>query len=66
MMHRVKRTMKEGNETVEVDMDPKDILLDPLLNKGTGFTEEERIELGIQGMIPCHVSTIEEQVKRRY
>jgi len=65
-MHRVKRTMKEGNETVEVDMDPKDILLDPLLNKGTGFTEEERIELGIQGMIPCHVSTIEEQVKRRY
>ena len=65
-MTRVKRTMKEGHETVEVDMEPKDILLDPLLNKGTGFTGAERKELGIQGMIPCHESTIEEQVKRRY
>ena len=58
--------MKGGNEMIEVDMNPQDLLHDPLLNKGTGFTEEERKELGIQGMLPFHISTIEEQVKRSY
>lgn len=42
------------------------MLEDPLFNKGTAFTEEERVELGIEGLLPYHVSTIEEQVKRRY
>jgi len=65
-MSEVKRTVKDGDEVVEVDMNPSDILHDPLLNKGTGFTDEEREELGIVGMLPFHVSTIEEQLKRRY
>lgn len=42
------------------------ILNDPLLNKGTAFTEEERLELGLDGLLPTHISTLEEQVKRRY
>ncbi len=65
-MSKVKRTFKNGEETIEVDLDPFDIFHDPLLNKGTGFTEEERTELGLHGLIPFHVSSIEEQVKRRY
>lgn len=65
-MARIKRTVIEGEEIVEVDMDPKDILNDPLLNKGTAFTEEERLSLGLQGFLPYHVSTVEEQVQRRY
>ncbi len=28
------------------------VLLDPLLNKGTGFLMEERERLGIRGMVP--------------
>ena len=40
------------------------ILCDSTLNKGTAFTEEERIELGIQGLLPRHVHTMEEQVER--
>lgn len=65
-MSQVKRSFVDGEEVIEVGMDPKDILHDPLLNKGTGFSEEERRDLGIQGLIPFHCSTMEEQMKRRY
>jgi len=34
----------------------------PLLNKGTAFTEAEREALGLRGLLPPRVSTIEEQV----
>ena len=39
-------------------------LHDPALNKGTAFTEEERNILGIQGLLPPGVQTLEEQVMR--
>jgi malate dehydrogenase (oxaloacetate-decarboxylating) len=42
------------------------ILNDALLNRGTAFNRKERQALGIEGLIPYHVSTIEEQVARRY
>ncbi len=45
---------------------PEHILSDPLLNKGTAFTQEERDHLKLNGLIPYHVSTLEEQVQRRY
>ncbi len=65
-MQEVKRSFSNGEEYVEVDMKPKDILHDPILNKGTAFTREERKELGLEGLLPYHTSTIEDQVKRRY
>jgi malic enzyme len=40
------------------------LLKEPLLNKGTAFTAEERSALGITGLLPSHVSTLEEQVER--
>ncbi|HEY2810281.1 MAG TPA: NAD-dependent malic enzyme [Rhabdochlamydiaceae bacterium] len=45
---------------------PEQILNDPLLNKGTAFTLEERDALGLHGLLPCHVSTMQEQLTRRY
>jgi malate dehydrogenase (oxaloacetate-decarboxylating) len=36
------------------------------LNKGTAFTEEERTELGLRGLLPPHVETLDEQVVRAY
>ena len=40
------------------------LLRDPLLNKGTAFTEQERDALGLRGLLPAHVLTLEEQAKR--
>ena len=37
----------------------------PLLNKGTAFTNEERDEFHLHGMLPPHVGNLEEQVERR-
>ena len=66
-MAEVNRLVIDNEEICEVmDMNPKDILHDPLLNKGTAFTEEERDVLGMHGLLPYHFSKIEEQVKRRY
>lgn len=42
------------------------ILDDPLLNKGSAFTEAERRELGMLGLLPLHCSTIGEQLDRVY
>lgn len=41
-----------------------DILRDPTLNKGTAFTPEEREVLGLNGLLPARVSTLEEQEMR--
>ncbi len=38
----------------------------PLLNKGTSFTEEERRELGLEGLLPPAVTTLEQQVERAW
>ena len=40
------------------------LLHDPLLNKGTAFTEQERDALGLRGLLPPHVHTQEEQMAR--
>ena len=40
------------------------MLADPLLNKGTAFTERERDVLGLRGLLPPRVFTLEEQMQR--
>ena len=43
-----------------------DIVDTPTLNKGTAFSDEERKSLGLQGLLPPHVETLDEQVVRAY
>ena len=40
------------------------LLHDPALNKGSAFTEEERDALGLRGLLPPHVHTMDEQLMR--
>lgn len=47
-------------------MTAHDILNNPFLNKGTAFTIEERKELGLIGLLPPYVQTIEEQAAQTY
>jgi malate dehydrogenase (oxaloacetate-decarboxylating)(NADP+) len=41
-----------------------DVLRDPILNRGTAFTEEQREALGLRGLLPAHVHTQAEQAER--
>ncbi|MFZ5965027.1 NAD-dependent malic enzyme [Thalassococcus sp. BH17M4-6] len=40
------------------------VLNDPIQDKGTAYTEEERDALGITGLLPAHVDTLETQLSR--
>ncbi len=44
----------------------KDILANPLLNKGVAFTEEERKALGLEGILPPTILSLEKQSVRAY
>jgi malate dehydrogenase (oxaloacetate-decarboxylating) len=43
-----------------------DLLNHQGLNKGTAFTEEERSALGLHGLLPPYIESLEEQVTRAY
>ncbi len=50
---------------LETDRSSYDLLNDPLLNKGTAFTDHERELFGLHGLLPPIVATLDEQVARR-
>jgi malate dehydrogenase (oxaloacetate-decarboxylating) len=42
------------------------VLSDPWLNKGTAFTKSERAALGLTGLLPSRVLTLDQQAQRAY
>src|SRR5215470_15702048 len=50
---------------IEVDLTGPDLLSNPLLNKGTAFSESERNEFGLHGFLPPHIGSLEDQISRR-
>jgi malic enzyme len=53
-----------GEEYISVDTRGAPVLRDPFTNKGTAFTAAERAELGLHGLVPPAVSTLEQQLAR--
>ncbi len=60
------RDEQTGEEVLEVSLMGQLLLNYPLLNKGSAFSEEERGELGLLGLLPPHVDTLDEQLARVY
>ena len=50
---------------IETELEGTTLLTDPLLNKGTAFSEEERTAFALHGLLPPHIGTLDEQVSRR-
>ncbi|HZN31877.1 MAG TPA: NAD-dependent malic enzyme [Xanthobacteraceae bacterium] len=50
---------------IETELQGYELLNDPLLNKGTAFSEQEREIFGLHGLLPPNVASLDEQVGRR-
>jgi malate dehydrogenase (oxaloacetate-decarboxylating) len=53
------------DDPVTTDLTGFDVINQPLLNKGTAFTEAERDAFRLHGLLPPHLGTLDEQVSRR-
>jgi malate dehydrogenase (oxaloacetate-decarboxylating) len=59
-------TDENGHPRVETDLSDFALLTNPLLNKGMGFSQKERDEFYLHGLLPPEISTIEVQRLRSY
>jgi malate dehydrogenase (oxaloacetate-decarboxylating) len=50
---------------IGVDLEGAALLTNPLLNKGTAFTDDERTAFALHGLLPPHVGTLDNQLTRR-
>lgn len=50
---------------LETGLSGFDLINFPLLNKGTAFTEDERTDFALHGLLPPHVGNLEDQAARR-
>ncbi len=55
-----------GEEYIAVNQRGEEILRDPFTNKGTAFTAAEREALGLDGLVPPAVNTMDQQLARVY
>jgi malate dehydrogenase (oxaloacetate-decarboxylating) len=62
----VKRNFQEDDGSYRTTARGVEVLETPLLNKGTAFTHRERIELGIEELLPPAVLTLDQQAVRAY
>jgi malic enzyme len=56
----------DGRERVEVRLRGLQLVNHPMYNRSTAFTRDERRELGLEGLLPDVVSSIEQQARRAY
>lgn len=56
--------MRQEDKDREFSKKKSKVLKFPLFNRGTAFTNQERDQYGLHGLLPCHVSSLDEQIKR--
>ncbi|QMA40954.1 NAD-dependent malic enzyme [Citrobacter freundii] len=54
------------NDVLYVPFTGKLLLESPLLNKGSSFTQQERHDFNLSGLLPCAIENIDEQAERAY
>jgi malate dehydrogenase (oxaloacetate-decarboxylating) len=57
--------MRTDSKSLQTALSGYELLNDPLLNKGTAFSEAERDEFDLFGLLPPHVASLDSQVERR-
>jgi malate dehydrogenase (oxaloacetate-decarboxylating) len=56
---------KDHKSIIETELSGKELMSNPVLNKGTAFTYEERIRFDLHGLLPPVIETLEQQCMRR-
>ncbi len=56
---------RRDNSVIRTHLSGRDLLMNPRLNKGTAFSEEERDTFALHGLLPPHIGTLEDQRSRR-
>ncbi|HUI84304.1 MAG TPA: NAD-dependent malic enzyme [Candidatus Binatia bacterium] len=54
-----------GKGVLETQLSGFDLINFPLLNKGTAFTDTERTDFALHGLLPPHIGTLDDQAARR-
>ncbi|MFV0457741.1 MAG: NAD-dependent malic enzyme [Actinomycetales bacterium] len=54
------------NGTIKIRARGRDVLNTPMINRGTAFTIDERRQLGLNGLLPSGVTTLDNQLRRVY
>ncbi|HBL6926439.1 TPA: NAD-dependent malic enzyme [Citrobacter koseri] len=54
------------HDVLYVPFTGKLLLESPLLNKGSSFTQQERNDFNLNGLLPCAIENIDEQAERAY
>ncbi|MGA9567445.1 MAG: NAD-dependent malic enzyme, partial [Candidatus Korobacteraceae bacterium] len=54
-----------SNGVLETGLSGFDLINFPMLNKGTAFTETERTDFALHGLLPPHIGSLDDQAARR-
>ena len=52
-------------EPLQVALSGFDLINQPMLNKGTSFSEQERAAFDLHGLLPPHIGNLDEEAARR-
>lgn len=60
------KQLQQPERAMETTARGRAVLTNPRLNRGTAFTQEQRRELDLVGLVPAQVLTLEQQAERAY